>query len=175
MVLADAQALFAVLNDLALYRFMAGAPPSTVAELAKTIARREAHNATPEVEPCLNWALWLPSGLPLGHLQATVAAGEAWLGYALASSHWGQGYATEAVRGLVAHLQAVWGLARCLGVAEAENAASIRVLHKLGFRLAIEEEREARILGPTERLYILDLPASSASSADSNRHDSSAA
>jgi len=160
MVLADAQALFVVLSDLALYRYMAGPPPCTVADLARTIARREAHNAIPEVEPSLNWAIWLPSGQPVGHVQATLAAGEAWVGYALASSHWGLGYATEALHGLVARLREVSGIERCLGVVEADNSASIRVLGRLGFRPAGLDDMRGRELRPTERLYVFDFAPS---------------
>lgn len=63
-------------------------------------------------------------------------------GYVLAQDVWGQGYATEALRAMVA-------LARTLGVHELtagvhpDHAASIRVLTKGGFRLLKRRPRTA--------------------------------
>jgi [ribosomal protein S5]-alanine N-acetyltransferase len=69
-----------------------------------------------------------------GIRMATAHAPEAELGYELHPDHWGQGYATEAARHMLAfafqtlHLQRVW--AQCV----AENTASMRVLERLGMR-----------------------------------------
>jgi RimJ/RimL family protein N-acetyltransferase len=63
------------------------------------------------------------------------AAHQADIGYELAPDHWGQGYATEAARAIVAFgfedlkLHRIW--ADCV----AENTGSARVLEKLGMRL----------------------------------------
>jgi ribosomal-protein-alanine N-acetyltransferase len=67
-----------------------------------------------------------------GIRMATAHAQEAELGYELHPAYWGQGYATEAARHLLAfgfqtlRLQRVW--AHCV----AENTASARVLERLG-------------------------------------------
>jgi RimJ/RimL family protein N-acetyltransferase len=57
------------------------------------------------------------------------------IGYELAPWHWGRGYATEAARAMLAFGFETLGLhkieARCLAV----NAASVRVLERLGMRL----------------------------------------
>ncbi len=51
------------------------------------------------------------------------------IGYHVHSSAWGRGFATEAARGLLAHAQE-----RCVeALIVAENAASQRVVRKLGF------------------------------------------
>ena len=56
------------------------------------------------------------------------------IGYEIAPGYWGEGYATEAARAMVAfgfgelHLHRIW--ARCV----AENVASYRVLEKVGMR-----------------------------------------
>ena len=55
-----------------------------------------------------------------------------WIGYLLAEHAWGQGYATELVRGLIGALRDAGGLQVRAGVA-AENAGSMRVLEKVGF------------------------------------------
>ena len=58
----------------------------------------------------------------------------AYLGYTLARAFWGQGYASEAVRSLLGYLFGVLNLHRVIADCDAENAASIRLLERLGFR-----------------------------------------
>ena len=64
----------------------------------------------------------------------TVDSRQANIGYELAPDYWGEGYATEAARAILAfgfgelRLHRIW--ARCV----AENAASYRVLEKIGMR-----------------------------------------
>ncbi len=53
--------------------------------------------------------------------------------YAFLRSHWGQGLATEAARGLVEYGQRVHGLNHIIATAAPANAASHRVLRKAGF------------------------------------------
>lgn len=52
--------------------------------------------------------------------------------YAMRRSAWGRGLATEAVAGLLRHAGEVWGLRRVMATVAAENAASLRVLAKVG-------------------------------------------
>jgi RimJ/RimL family protein N-acetyltransferase len=56
------------------------------------------------------------------------------IGYALASKYWGQGYATEALRALIRHGFDALDLNRIEADIDPRNAASARVLEKLGFR-----------------------------------------
>lgn len=70
----------------------------------------------------------------MGMIVARVV-GEKWeLGYVLARKHWGRGYMTEALRGLIA-----WGLKqkeiyRIWAVCDVANAASARVMEKAGMQ-----------------------------------------
>jgi RimJ/RimL family protein N-acetyltransferase len=70
----------------------------------------------------------------LGFKSLPDAAGEAEIGYGVASSHRGRGYATEAVAALCAWAMQEQGLrivrAECLP----DNAGSIGVLRRVGFR-----------------------------------------
>jgi RimJ/RimL family protein N-acetyltransferase len=57
------------------------------------------------------------------------------LGYVVHPAHQGRGYATEAARPLLAFGFETLGLHRIVGRLDARNAASVRVLEKLGMRL----------------------------------------
>jgi RimJ/RimL family protein N-acetyltransferase len=59
--------------------------------------------------------------------------GEVELGYTLARRAWGRGYATEAGELCLAEAREL-GLRELVGVVDARNTASARVLEKLGFR-----------------------------------------
>jgi [ribosomal protein S5]-alanine N-acetyltransferase len=56
------------------------------------------------------------------------------VGYALTPEFWSRGFASEAVAGVLTHAAETFALKRVLAVVNAENAASIRVLEKQGFR-----------------------------------------
>ncbi len=56
------------------------------------------------------------------------------IGYAYLPAFWGQGYAFEAADAVLGHALRKFGLKRVIGVVSEGNAASIRVLEKLGMR-----------------------------------------
>lgn len=58
--------------------------------------------------------------------------GEIEVGYAIARSNWGTGYATEAAEAVVGHGFSALGLDHIVALAYPENAASINVMGKLG-------------------------------------------
>jgi len=68
------------------------------------------------------------------------------IGYALLSSQHGQGYAEEAARAVMAHARDVLGLRALCAIVSPGNAASVRLLEKLGLRrvgeYVIAAERE---------------------------------
>ena len=55
------------------------------------------------------------------------------MGYWYGRPHWGRGYATEALRGVLAHAGPVWGMRALLSGHFVDNDASGRVLEKAGF------------------------------------------
>lgn len=55
------------------------------------------------------------------------------IGYAFLPEHWGQGFAVEAVRGVLEMAGPVHGLQRVVAVVNPDNAESTRLLEKLGF------------------------------------------
>ena len=73
-----------------------------------------------------------PSGELIGLLIVFVEEGSGHIGYLLGKDHWGKGYATELLRGLIKAAQRA-GLVRLAGGVGADNPASARVLEKAGF------------------------------------------
>jgi RimJ/RimL family protein N-acetyltransferase len=65
---------------------------------------------------------------------------DAEIGYVLRRDRWGQGLATEAVVALIEEARTRFGVSRFTAVVEAPNAASIRLLERLGFVPDGEEE-----------------------------------
>lgn len=133
---ADADALFALHSDAFVLRYW-DSPPWTERERADrfvaTCVRMadEGTGARPVVErrsdgAFLGWCgvtRWDPE-----HRSASV-------GYCFARTAWGQGFATEAAGALLRWAFEALDLNRVQAEADTRNAASARVLEKLGFRL----------------------------------------
>ena len=64
------------------------------------------------------------------------------IGYAIVPSCWGRGYATEAVRALVARAREVFDIEQVIAHTPLDRPASGRVLEKAGFAFAGEEDDE---------------------------------
>ncbi|GMG87143.1 GNAT family N-acetyltransferase [Biformimicrobium ophioploci] len=77
------------------------------------------------------------------------------IGYGFLPEHEGQGYALEAARTVVAHAEAVVGLDRLVAICDPQNAASIRLLEKLG--MEIEGQISAEEDGKALHLFSIDL------------------
>lgn len=76
----------------------------------------------------------LRDGTFAGYVQLVPLEGVWEIGYHTAAPHTGKGYATEAVRAFLPEMMEKLRLTQVLGVCDAENAASIRVLEKCGFQ-----------------------------------------
>ena len=59
---------------------------------------------------------------------------QAQIGYTLAREHWKQGYAAEAVQGLLNYLFEEFNLHRITATCDAENSASFRLMERVGMR-----------------------------------------
>lgn len=70
--------------------------------------------------------------------------------YAFPQQYWGQGYAYEAASAVLAHAKNDIGLTRIVATVRPDNAASIRLLEKLGLRF----ERTMQALGATPELHL---------------------
>ena len=149
-----AEAMFEVLKDEALYRHLDYPPPPSVEHLRKVYARLEERSSPDGADRWLNWVV-SREGAPIGFVQSTVMRdGTAWVAYVFARGHHGRGLATRATGAMLDHLAADYGARAFLASVEEANRPSIRLLERLGFRLATREESRAHELTPSERLYV---------------------
>lgn len=79
--------------------------------------------------------------------------GAAEYGYWVAFDHWGKGYATAAGWLMVDFARSQLGLQKLRSTTLKRNAASIRVLEKLGFRKTLERSSDIPKWPPAETLY----------------------
>ena len=128
---ADAEEVFArYASDPVVARYMLWSPhksaDGTREWLRSRIPDRDAGRA-------FNWLIRLRSdGKLLGSIGCSVEKHVVQFGYCLAQDAWGQGYATEASRVLVAVWLAEPTIWRVQAYCDLENAASARVLEKAG-------------------------------------------
>ena len=155
LVAAHAGAMFEVLRDPELYRYLDEPAPPSVDHLRQRYARLEARVSPDGSQVWLNWVVRRPDRPPLGYVQATVMLNRtAWVGYVFSARHRGRGYATQACRAILEHLESAYGVQRFLASVEAANLPSIRLLNRLGFHAASGQELEAHELSLTERLFV---------------------
>jgi [ribosomal protein S5]-alanine N-acetyltransferase len=150
---ADQDAIHAVYGDPEVMRHVGHGAHQTMAETANAlriygeVLARRGYSFLAVIER-ESGALVGDGGLhPLGGQGPDVE-----LGYTLARSAWGHGYATELGRALIEHAFDVLGAPRVVAQVEPANLASRRVLEKLG--MTQREERMA--YGRPHLLYAID-------------------
>ena len=146
---SDFDAVHAYASDPFVVRFMPWGPNSETD--SRDFLRRARSLA--EAQPRVGYELAVTprEGGPLvgaiGLHRTGDASSEAMLGYCLARPAWGHGYATEAGLAVLGFGFAGLGLESVWAGCDAENAASIRVLEKLGMRVQSEYVRDAEVRG----------------------------
>jgi RimJ/RimL family protein N-acetyltransferase len=128
----DAAALMNIFGDDQVTRFYDIATFTHIEQAHRMVARLLKRNADGNT---MRWGITLKEN---GQLIGTGGFNEfkgprAGIGYDLATAYWKRGYVTEAVRAIVAHGFATLNLNRIEAFVMPENAASARVLEKLGF------------------------------------------
>ena len=149
---ADAAAVFALLRDPAVNRFLPLYPPSTLEEAAAFLRARyleqygKPHGA--------HYAICLKdSAAPIGYLD--VADDESHdLGYALRREYWGRGIAAEAGRAVIAALRDA-PLPYITATHDVQNPASGAVMRKLGmtYRYSYREQWQPKDISVVFRIY----------------------
>lgn len=130
---AHAPPMYEVLSDPAIYTYE-NTPPVSVEALAERYAAWQLRGPPDGREAWLNWVVRLRDGNLAGYVQATLPLdGSAFVAYVLASRHWGQGLAFEAVSAMLRELQSHYGVHTFLAVLKAANVRSHALLLRLGF------------------------------------------
>jgi RimJ/RimL family protein N-acetyltransferase len=155
LTVAHADAMFGVLSDPQLYRYLDYGPPPSVEHLRNVYAQLERRVSPDGTEQWLNWVVCLCGTEPVGYVQATlVAHNTAWVAYVFACKHWGRGYARTATNAMIDHLASDYGSTEFLATAEPGNARSISLLERLSFRRATTQEAQHHDLSKTELLFV---------------------
>lgn len=126
----DAEALHLIYADEEAMRWWSHSPHSSLDETREKVAK---NTTNPD------WRAWAITLIGDDSAIGTLATHEkrqgrvVEIGYALARSHWGRGYAREAVSRLIDLLLREEGHRRVFADTDPENAASNRLLESLGF------------------------------------------
>jgi ribosomal-protein-alanine N-acetyltransferase len=80
-------------------------------------------------------------------------------GYGIGSKFWGKGYATEAMKIVIAHMENTIGNGSAIATVNTNNASSIKVLLKNGFEIS-DRQKRSEIYGehcysPSKECYLL--------------------
>ncbi len=136
LVRAHAAALYPLLQDQRIYRFIPQDPPASLEALETRYEKLETRRSPDGREAWLNWAMRLRDEPQfIGRLEATVKpGGTALIAYELSPDFWGKGYATEACTWLLGELTRRQGARVVEVMVDTRNAASIRLLERLAFR-----------------------------------------
>ena len=150
-----AEAMFNALADPEIYRYLDYPAPPSLEYLRTRYTKLETRRSADGSEAWLNWVVRVPGEAPLGHLQATVLpSGDAWVAYVLNSKHWGRSVAHTAMQTMIGHLAEAYGVRCYMATVEIDNLRSIRLLVRLGFRIATADEVRGHELTMSERLYL---------------------
>lgn len=131
----DVPALFVVFGDAEVCRYWSR---PALADIAAAAALQQEIHALFSARMLFQWGVVeqgtgsLVGTCTLASLDTTHDRAE--VGFALRREVWGRGYATAAVAALVAFAFTTLGLRRLEADADPRNAASIRVLERVGFR-----------------------------------------
>lgn len=137
----DWQAIHAGINDEGVVRNLARVPWPYGEADAREFA------ALPQDRQLPHFLVTRPGVGVIGSAGLGEHAGEAEIGYWIARDHWGQGYATEAARAVI-EIARMLGHRRLKAGHFIDNAASGRVLRKLGFRpTGVPAQRHCRARG----------------------------
>ena len=130
-----AEAMFSVLDDPPLYRYMLSEIPTNRASLRERY-RLLSRGLSPDASQL--WLNWIVSRLedrvPIGYVQATIplSLDHALMGWTIGRADQGRGYARESVRAICRHLICN-GVAEIRATIDVRNTPSISLAQSIGF------------------------------------------
>ena len=156
--LADAEAAHEWFGDEFVMKYTPSGPDPSVLKTRQRLATYQEHQSKH------GFSKWLitdrQSGRPIGDAGLLHQPDQGWLdlGYRLSRSWWGKGLATEAASAWVSAAAGTPGLPPLVAIVHPENAASIRVLEKLGFY----PERRDIVMGMPAIVFVMKTAAAPA-------------
>jgi RimJ/RimL family protein N-acetyltransferase len=155
---AHADEVWPLLDDDRMWTYYPALRPSTVDQLRLQYERWE-RGSPASHEIWLNWLCRMrEGGAPVGTMQATIRKPDiAYIAYAIFPAHQQKGYATEAVREIIAHARHTYGSKRIQAETDTRNTPSYRLMESLGFK-RIEKHKAPDLgqgLAAEEYLYEL--------------------
>lgn len=128
----DAAAIYEYGSDPAVARYADWPCRTSIEPLIESIKARAATWGEGDV---FSWVIaTLDGDRSIGGVTGAIEGDAAEIGFLLNQSYWGRGYAGEAASGVIDWLFSLPNIARVWATCDTENASSIRVLQKLGFR-----------------------------------------
>lgn len=141
--LGDAEPLMAIFGDPVAMQYIGEGGPRTLEQVRASLTKRIDQLAS---SGFTLWTVETHAGDILGDcgvLPAAWTGPDLELAYRYKPAAWGNGFATEAARAAMHHIQQTTGVHEVLGLTDLRNAASQRVLTNVGFTE----------LGTTDRYY----------------------
>jgi [ribosomal protein S5]-alanine N-acetyltransferase len=141
-LLADVPKVFAMSLEAGIGRWMPDQvyrDEAHAEEVVRALMAFTADAPDPKVRPYVLGIEERATGDVIGHVGLSAARGSVEIGYAIEDRRCGHGLATEAVRAMSEWGLGALSLPEVLGIVEAENAPSRRVLEKAGFVIDREE------------------------------------
>jgi RimJ/RimL family protein N-acetyltransferase len=161
LVVAHAEEMFESLSADAIYDYMPGQPPSSVAALRARYVQLATRQSPNGRDQWLNWIVRLRSGQCAGFVQATIypaLTGD--FAFVLSPEYWGRGIAFEACRAALPYLANECEVAALYATVDPMNARSIRLLLRLGFSEVAPAHYPHGDVEPNDRVFSLSLCAS---------------
>ena len=153
-----AEEMFLPMSAAAIYDYIPGGPPASVAALRERYTRLERGRSADGVERWLNWIVRLRSGACAGFVQATIhPSAMADFAFVFAPEHWGRGVAFEACSAVLPHLAQDFGVRALFATVDPRNARSIRLLQRLGFGEVTPQSYAHGAVEPNDGVFALDL------------------
>ena len=158
--LADAPDLHAICGVFEVAQFMSRTPYPMTVEDARTYLESRVAGKADGCDRAFGFAVTLAEdGRFIGScgLRVHEAPQRAEVGYFMDPQYWGKGYATEACRAVVRFAFVDLGMRRVSADYQARNAASGRVLEKLGFTIEGRLRRHSLRLGIVDDMIVTGL------------------
>jgi RimJ/RimL family protein N-acetyltransferase len=156
LVAAHADEMFAPMSAAAIYAYIPGQPPVSVAALRQRYQQLERGHSASGRERWLNWIVRLGSGQCAGYVQATIhPASTADFAFVFTPEHWGRGVALEACRAAIPSLAGDFGVRELFATVDPRNLRSIGLLQRLGFEEVLAEAYPHGEVEPGDRVFSL--------------------